>query len=72
MGFTQCFQGEKKFIFLSVTKNGLQIPGTFPIWKQNFELRRDQRAFLLHLTGGCSAKSPHNPAGFVPQKARPS
>jgi len=30
--------------------------------------RRDQRAFLLLFTGRCSAKSPHNRAGFVPQK----
>jgi hypothetical protein len=31
--------------------------------------RRDQRAFLLLFTGRCSAKSPHNRAGSVPQKS---
>ena len=31
--------------------------------------RRDQRAFLLHFTGRCSAKSPHDRAGSVPQKS---
>ena len=35
-------------------------------------IRCDQRAFLLHFTGRCSAKSPHNRAGSVPQKARSS
>jgi hypothetical protein len=32
-------------------------------------VRRDQRAFLLHFTGRCAAKSPHNRAGSVPQKS---
>jgi hypothetical protein len=32
-------------------------------------VRRDQRAFLFHFTGRCSAKSPHNRAGSVPQKS---
>jgi len=31
-------------------------------------IRREQRAFLLHFSGRCSAKSPHNRAGFFPQK----
>jgi hypothetical protein len=33
--------------------------------------RRDQRAFLLHFTGRCSAKSPHDRTGSVPQKSAP-
>jgi len=31
--------------------------------------RPDQRAFLLHFTGRCSAKSPHNRDGSVPQES---
>jgi hypothetical protein len=37
-----------------------------------FTNRHDQRAFLFHFTGRCSAKSPHNRAGSVLQKARSS
>ena len=53
----------------------LRLRFTFPFrsqkhyWKINL-VRRDQRAFLLHFTGRCSAKSPHNRAGSVPQKKR--
>jgi hypothetical protein len=36
-------------------------------------VRRDQRAFLLHFTGRCAAKSPHNRAGrFTPPSFPPS
>ena len=36
---------------------------------QTCEIRRDQRDFLLHFTGRCSAKSPQHRAGSVPQKS---
>jgi hypothetical protein len=68
IGFTQCSHGEKKFNFFISDKNTVCRFLEFSFWKKNFELRHDQRAFLLPLTGGCSAKSPHIPPGSFRKK----
>ena len=41
----------------------------FSTWKKNFEVRRDQRAFLLLFTGRRSARSPHDRTGSAPQES---
>jgi hypothetical protein len=45
----------------------MQLP--ISIVGKELPFRRDQRAFLLHFAGRCSAKSPHNRSVSVPQKS---
>jgi hypothetical protein len=55
--------------FISDHRRSGGFPKFVLLWKMNFEPRRDQRAFLLLFTGGCSARSPHNRTGSAPQES---
>jgi hypothetical protein len=66
---TNVFKAKVKFIFYSANSGGQADPRLLYRSEKQFGHGRDQRVFLLHFTGRCSAKSPHNRAGSVPQKS---